>query len=101
MKKGTRNNNEAAFEAELYNSLKFYGYLFPENVEEVEAFEQLQDQNIGETPSLHNIISTDTDTLLSNSVDLEIGLAAYSSPEHEFPKFPDEMPDDQENNDQQ
>ncbi len=101
MKHNLEYNSEAAFEDELYNSLKLYGYLFPETVSEVEMFEKLDNGEILEAPLLQDILSSDAETLHSDNIDLEIGLAAYSSPDDEFPKLPDDSSNvDSENNDE-
>lgn len=96
----SENNNEAAFEAELYNSLKLYGYLFPENVPQVEAFEQLYGKNTVNTPLIEDILSADVDASLADTIDLEMGIAAYSNPDDQFPELLDDEPNGPENNDQ-
>lgn len=95
----SENNKETAFEAELYNSLKFYGYLFPENVPQVETFELLYGGQSVDTPLFQDVLSVDNDAPFTDIIDLEIGLAAYSSPDNQFPDLPDEESTDSENND--
>ncbi len=93
------NSNEEAFEDELYNSLKFYGCLFPENVAQVEAFEQLYSKDSIDTPLIEDILSADNDSF-GDTIDLNIGLAAYSNPDDQFPDLPDKDSTDPENNNQ-
>jgi hypothetical protein len=99
MKKNLENNGELSFEAELYNSLKFYGYLFPENVQEVEIFEQLYNKDIVEPLSFHSVLSKDSRTSQAETLDIELGLAAFSNPDQESLEFPAEETEDPGNND--
>jgi hypothetical protein len=91
MKKIPENNNEDVFEAELFHSLKSYGYLFPENVSEVEAFEELFGTQMTDTPSIQNVLAADTKSSSVDIFDLEdMSLAAYSNLDDQFPELPDE-----------
>jgi len=92
----TEINNEKKFEDELFSSLKFYGYLFPENVPQVEVFEHLDHKITLDPPSIEEILSTDSDASFVNITDLEIGLAAYSNPDDGFLDIPEEDVDDPE-----
>jgi hypothetical protein len=95
------NNDEAAFEAELFHSLKSCGYLFPENVSEVEAFEQLFGTQATDTPSIQDILAANTSASPADIFDLEdMGLAAYSNPDDQFPELPDEDSIEPKNDDQ-
>jgi hypothetical protein len=49
-KKNVSQDDDNAFELELYQSLKSYGYLFPENIRDVEKFETLYGNTEIETP---------------------------------------------------
>lgn len=89
MNSNFENDKEAAFEAELFNSLKSYGYLFPENIPEVESFEKLHRTDGIEIPSIEDIFSGNKGRTLADFFDLDMNLAAYSGPDEQFPK-PDE-----------
>ncbi|MEO6669296.1 MAG: hypothetical protein ABIN36_07460 [Ferruginibacter sp.] len=89
-------NNEKKFEDELFNSLKFYGYLFPENVSQIEAFEGLHNESIVNAPSINDILLLESGASVDNSINLEIGLAAYSSSDDTFLDIPEEDSEDPE-----
>lgn len=91
------NNNEAAFEAELFRSLKSFGYLFPENIQQVEAFEKLHGNHSVDTPTLKDILSEDHGDSFSNNINLDMGIAAYSNPDDPFPDLGDDADNDPEN----
>ncbi len=99
MNNNPENINEAAFEAELYDSLKFYGYLFPENVRDVELFEKLYGKNEVKSPVVGDILSKEDDNLWRASIDSNMSLAAYASEDDQFPEIPGEESDDIENTD--
>lgn len=82
------NKEEAAFEAELFHSLKSYGYLFPENIYQVKAFENLYGNYAADTPILQNILTKDAGDPFVESIDLDMGIAAYSNQDDQFPAPP-------------
>ncbi|HEY4193935.1 MAG TPA: hypothetical protein VGM63_00250 [Mucilaginibacter sp.] len=87
------NNNEKTFESELYNSLKFYGYLFPENVLQVERFDKLFDVINSGAPGLENLFPLNNQFSNPESFDLNLSIAAYSDENSQFPEFPEKEPD--------
>lgn len=84
-----QNKEEAAFEAELFNSLHFYGYLFPEGAEQVRAFEKRHSNDNKETLPLEKILSAAIDLFRLDHIDIDMGIAAFSDPDEQLPELPD------------
>ena len=82
-----QDNKEEKFENELHASLKFYGYLFPENENEVIVFDKLYGKTEIETPSFEKLISISDIALDSDIVDLNMRSAAFSPRENQMPTF--------------
>ena len=80
-------NKEKKFENELHTSLKFYGYLFPENENEVISFEKLYGKTEIEVPSFEKIFSKSYLSLESDIFDLNMRLAAFSPTGNQLPTF--------------
>ncbi len=99
MKNNKEHNNseDQAFEFELFNSLKSYGYLFPENTQDVVKFEELYGNTDIEIPSNIKLPSHE-DILKLKGVDFEVpmDIAAFISDED---TLPEDMPDNNLNND--
>jgi hypothetical protein len=90
MQSTPENINENVFERELFNSLKFYGYLFPENVSEVDKFEKQFKKINKAAPGIGNILPLNNQFSAAENFDLNLSIAAYSDEENQFPEFPDE-----------
>jgi len=80
-------NIEQSFEQELYDALKFYGYLFPENKLEISIFDQLQGNTEIQTPSLETLLAKNEQVKNSERLDLNFRMAAFSDTENQLPDF--------------
>lgn len=97
MNTNAEKKTEEAFEAELFDALKFYGYLFPENPREVEMVDQLATFDDKRAPSIDKVLlATNYDTN-KEIFDEDYSVAAYSADADDpFSELPDEEADDQE-----
>lgn len=79
-KKNQQPFDEAKFEAEVHNSLNYFGYIFPETTTDVERFEELYGDTEIETPSAFDILSKKkhSETIDFNILNNQMGMAAYA-----------------------
>jgi hypothetical protein len=95
-------NEEDKFVKQLFQSLKYYGYLFPQSSADVERFEVIYGATEIEIPeyldSFEKILSNNEQVL---KIDLTNSIAAFSSKEKKTFKIPDdiELNDDEQHPD--
>jgi hypothetical protein len=91
-KKYKKLNEEEKFEKELLQTLRYYGYLFPESSEDVERFEALYGDTEIEMPehleSIEKIISENKPEL---NFELSYDMAAFSSNHQNDFEIPDDI----------
>lgn len=93
-KKERKLNDDEIFEVELFNSLAFYGYLFPKSIKEVDRFEELYGNTEIDTPA---IIELPTNKVLPNfqenkniEMDLSLNKAAFRSKRNDSFDLPED-----------
>jgi len=87
--------NDQLFEHEFYKALNFYGYLLPNNSNDIERFEELYGKTEIDTPSLIELPKTKSEKSIpllgEMNFDLSLGVAAFTSNENDSFHIPDDL----------
>lgn len=87
-------SEEQEFEKKLFYSLKRYGYLFPENKQDIEKLEELYGDTEIEIPAhLQNLNVPKADEELPSDFDVDYRVAAFSSKEPGSFELPEDEED--------